>query len=319
MLTAGRVSTIIQGYSVFRYPTGLAFTVDDLAYITTDTRGLFQLNLRNKSVTKLTSGAGLAGSLSAAQLGYPHGLTFLSTSVLLITDAGKDHLLIANIRNNTINKICTGTQGTRDGGIRSCQLHDPYSVLIVNQSVFVGQDGAIRRLPIAALGGFIQPVESSMPVPGKDSSVYHPLMAPWLKGLWHGQNWLHLFVDSEADHEQMGPIPSSNGSLDIALSNAQLGALGNVLFRPSTHKNWPRERKFTQSCWCSRWFLGLRANVWKILLHVHTRLVVTHVYIENMFNKNIEIGFQSAVFHICQRAFMPLLQNDRGPNATTSI
>lgn len=178
MLTAGRVSTIIQGYSVFRYPTGLAFTVDDLAYITTDTRGLFQLNLRNKSVTKLTSGAGLAGSLSAAQLGYPHGLTFLSTSVLLITDAGKDHLLIANIRNNTINKICTGTQGTRDGGIRSCQLHDPYSVLIVNQSVFVGQDGAIRRLPIAALGGFIQPVESSMPVPGKDSSVYHPLMAP---------------------------------------------------------------------------------------------------------------------------------------------
>jgi len=34
------------------------------------------------------------------------------------------------------------------------------------------------------------------------------------------QKWLHLFVDSEAYHEQMGPIPSSNGSLDIALSNA---------------------------------------------------------------------------------------------------
>ena len=41
-----------------------------------------------------------------------------------------------------------------------------------------------------------------------------------LKGLWHGQKWLHLFVDSEDYHEQMGPIPSSNGSLDIALSNA---------------------------------------------------------------------------------------------------
>jgi len=27
------------------------------------------------------------------------------------------------------------------------------------------------------------------------------------------------FVDSEAYHEQMGPIPSSNLSLDIALSN----------------------------------------------------------------------------------------------------
>jgi len=35
-----------------------------------------------------------------------------------------------------------------------------------------------------------------------------------------GQKYLHLFLDSEAYHEQMGPIPSSNGSLDIALSNA---------------------------------------------------------------------------------------------------
>ena len=36
----------------------------------------------------------------------------------------------------------------------------------------------------------------------------------------HGQKCLHLFSDFEAYHEQMGPIPSSNGSSDIALSNA---------------------------------------------------------------------------------------------------
>jgi len=42
----------------------------------------------------------------------------------------------------------------------------------------------------------------------------------FLKGSWHGQKLLHLFVDSEAYHVQMVPIPSSNGSLDIALSNA---------------------------------------------------------------------------------------------------
>jgi len=41
-----------------------------------------------------------------------------------------------------------------------------------------------------------------------------------LKGLCHGQKCLHLFSDSEAYHEQMGPIPCSNGSLDIALANA---------------------------------------------------------------------------------------------------
>jgi len=41
-----------------------------------------------------------------------------------------------------------------------------------------------------------------------------------LKGVMHGQKGLHLFLDAEACHEQMGPIPSSNESLDIALSNA---------------------------------------------------------------------------------------------------
>jgi len=40
-----------------------------------------------------------------------------------------------------------------------------------------------------------------------------------LKGLCHGQRCLHWFSDSEAYHEQMGPIPSSNGSLDIGLPN----------------------------------------------------------------------------------------------------
>jgi len=37
---------------------------------------------------------------------------------------------------------------------------------------------------------------------------------------WAKVTALVLFVDSEAYHEQMGPLPSSNGSLDIALSNA---------------------------------------------------------------------------------------------------
>jgi len=29
-----------------------------------------------------------------------------------------------------------------------------------------------------------------------------------------------------------------------------------------------------------------------------------------MFNKNIEKGFQGAVFHLCQQALVPLLRND---------
>ena len=45
---------------------------------------------------------------------------------------------------------------------------------------------------------------------------------------------------------------------------------------------------------------------------MQTGLLVTQVYIEKMVNRNIEIGFQSAVFHLCQRVLVILLQNAGG-------
>jgi len=35
-----------------------------------------------------------------------------------------------------------------------------------------------------------------------------------------------------------------------------------------------------------------------VCMYVYTRLVVTQVWIEKLCNKNIEIGFQNAVFHL---------------------
>jgi len=96
-------------------------------------------------------------------------------------------------------------------------------------------------------------------------------------------------------------------------------ALGDALFRLPMRQNWPRDRKLTQGCWCLHWFLGLRADVWRILLQVYTRPVVIQVRLEKMLNKNIDIGFQSAVFHLCQGVLVPLLRNYRGPNALVSI
>jgi len=83
-----------------------------------------------------------------------------------------------------------------------------------------------------------------------------------------------------------------------------LRALDDALFRPSTQQSWPQDRKVTQSCWCLHWFLGLLTDVWKIFLQVRTRPVVTQVYIEKMFNKNIEIGFQ-----VSECSFSPLQSN----------
>ena len=71
-----------------------------------------------------------------------------------------------------------------------------------------------------------------------------------------------------------------------------LRALCDALFIPPTQQNWVRDRKIFAL------ISGLRADAWKILLQVHTRSVAMQFYTEKMFNKNIEIGFQSAVFHL---------------------
>jgi len=170
LLSAGRVSTIIRDSDAFPRPYGLIFSSDDLAYVTSQEKGLLQLDLSSRLLTKLTNGRGIAGSLSAAQLLHPNGLTFLSPSVLLVTDPSTQRLLIVNINNGTITKICDGKAATRDGDIQSCQLLHPHSVLVVNQSVYVGQYKAIRRVPVAALNKFIPPVETTTAIPGRSSS-----------------------------------------------------------------------------------------------------------------------------------------------------
>ena len=172
LVTEGRVSTIIKDPSVLPYPLGLTFT-DGFAFITSPSQGLLRLDLLTKSVTKLTNRTGPAGSLSAAQLSDPRGLAFLSPSVLLIANWAKNWLLLANIRNNTITEICDGTRATKDGDIRSCQLYGPLSVLMVNQSVYVGQRAAIRRLPVAALSEFILRVETTRATPCENAPRYH--------------------------------------------------------------------------------------------------------------------------------------------------
>jgi len=64
-----------------------------------------------------------------------------------------------------------------------------------------------------------------------------------LKGLGDARMCLHFFVNSEAYHEQLGPLARSNGSLDRTLSNSHTYSHGDVLIRPSIQQSWARDRK----------------------------------------------------------------------------
>ena len=78
-----------------------------------------------------------------------------------------------------------------------------------------------------------------------------------------------------------------------------LRALSDALFRPSTQQNWPRDGKLTQSYWCLLGFPGLRADVWKILLQVQTRPVVTI----SLYGQNVQQKYRNM---ISECSFSPL-------------
>ena len=144
----------------------------------------------------------------------------------------------------------------------------------------------------------------------KPSRIYTTKCSPILKGYNMGKGDFTCFQILKPTMNKWAQCPVPMVAQTQPYSMRILRALGDVLFRPSTHQNWSRDRKLTD--------LLVFALISR-LTHWHARLAVTQVCIEKIFCKNIEIGFQSAIFHLCQRALVPLLRNDRGQNATASI
>ena len=50
-------------------------------------------------------------------------------------------------RNKLVIRICNNIKRTRDGGLKSCEMDRPRSLLLLNNTVYIGQMGAIRSLP----------------------------------------------------------------------------------------------------------------------------------------------------------------------------
>lgn len=87
------------------------------------------------------------GDLIRARFLYPHDIVPLSTVTYLVADRYNNRLRVINTANNTVSSICTGTSGTLDGSIDSCNLDNPLSLLLHNGQIYVGQQYVITVLP----------------------------------------------------------------------------------------------------------------------------------------------------------------------------
>ena len=154
------VSTIISGSRHLVDPLAITFnpfSTNDVALVTTFSKGLYSVNMKTNSVTQLTNRVGETGTLSASKLPDPRSMTFISDSVVVIAVPNLGQLAIIDLTRNDISYICDGTRATRNGDIRSCQLKNPFSVMEIKDSLYIAQLEGIRRLPLTALAEFIQP------------------------------------------------------------------------------------------------------------------------------------------------------------------
>ena len=134
-----------------------------------------------------------------------------------------------------------------------------------------------------------------------------------LKGLWHGQKWLHLFVDSEAYREQNGPNTQFKRKLRYCPMQCTYLEPSVTHVSPSTR--WEINTELLVfalisrlGCWCLE----------NPSARVHWTCSYTSLYRENVQQKYRNRVLECSFF-LCQRTSVPLLQNDRGQNATASI
>ena len=85
------------------------------------------------------------GSLETAQFGSLSNIIILAESKLLVTDSTNHNLRLLDLKTQQTSSICSGNTGHQDGSMSDCTLYYPQSLMVLNDSVYVGGFQQIRR------------------------------------------------------------------------------------------------------------------------------------------------------------------------------
>ena len=86
------------------------------------------------------------GAISQIRFYNPREVAFLSPHKLLIADSENHRLRVLDLITNTSTSICIVVEGHLDGDLSSCQQQGPWSLLTVNDVIFVGEYQYIRSI-----------------------------------------------------------------------------------------------------------------------------------------------------------------------------
>lgn len=81
----------------------------------------------------------------------PQGIVSLTSNHLLLADKTNYKLRLIS-KSGSVTSICTGTFGADDGSVDTCTLSRPYSLLVSNDRLYVGETARISSLPFTGEG-----------------------------------------------------------------------------------------------------------------------------------------------------------------------
>ena len=106
----------------------------------------FQSQNLSKVVSHTTSGNSDKNHFYQALFNDPIELARLSDDVMLIADLLNDRVAVVSTEENFVSSICTANWTTRDGPVKKCGLSYPWSLLVTDKEIYVGENGAIRSV-----------------------------------------------------------------------------------------------------------------------------------------------------------------------------
>lgn len=116
--------------------------------------GVVRYDYGRKSLTVISGTIGrrgggfVDGSFTSSLFRYPWDLTLLTASTLVIADSQNGRLRILNMTSGTSSSICSGSaQVHSDGNLDNCTMNQPSSVMLFNNTLYVGERGHIRIIP----------------------------------------------------------------------------------------------------------------------------------------------------------------------------
>lgn len=128
-------------------PAGMSYDSTGDNLLITNNYNIIRYSLQTHSVTVIAGTRSKNGDLSSIPFQSPRDILILTKNIFLVAD-DKNHVIrVLDMELSTFASLCNGSAGTVNGNVDRCELHRPYSLLLLDGFLYVGQNQAIRRMP----------------------------------------------------------------------------------------------------------------------------------------------------------------------------